>query len=153
MLAGGELVEAGLTLAGPGAVALQLRVELGQPQGDLGLLLAQVGLPLLGGPSQGGELQVAGGGGAQLELPYLGASALYFSALRAWRLRDSSCLPSSWTMSATRSRFCWVASIFRSAASRRCLYLVMPAASSMTARRSSGRAETIWPMRPCSMME
>ncbi len=56
-------------------------------------------------------------------------------------------------MSATRSMFCCVASIFRSAASRRFLYLVMPAASSMMARRSSGRAETICPIRPCSMIE
>ena len=56
-------------------------------------------------------------------------------------------------MSATRTRFCCVASIFRSAASRRFLYFVMPAASSMIARRSSGRADTICPIRPCSMME
>ena len=44
----------------------------------------------------------------------------------------------SLTMSVTRSRFCRVSSILRSACLRRCLYLVMPAASSMKSRRSSG---------------
>ncbi len=56
-------------------------------------------------------------------------------------------------MSPTRSRFCRVWSIFSSACFFRALYLVMPAASSMSMRRSSGRAETMSPILPCSMME
>ena len=55
-------------------------------------------------------------------------------------------------MSVTRSR-CWrVASMRRSATFFFALYFVMPAASSMRPRRSSGRDETMNPMRPCSMM-
>ena len=55
-------------------------------------------------------------------------------------------------MSETRSK-CWrEASMRRSATFFFTLYFVMPAASSMRARRSSGRDETINPMRPCSMM-
>jgi hypothetical protein len=49
------------------------------------------------------------------------------------------------TMSPTRSRFCRVSSIFCSACFFRALYLVMPAASSMSMRRSSGFAETMRP--------
>ena len=45
-----------------------------------------------------------------------------------------------------------MASSFRSAAFRRDLYLVTPAASSMMLRRSSALAETMSPTRPCSMM-
>lgn len=76
-----RLLKAGLALQVQGAIALQVRVELGEAQGDLGLLLAQDGLALLGGPSQGRELQEAGGGGAQLELPYLGAQGLVLLGL------------------------------------------------------------------------
>jgi hypothetical protein len=55
-------------------------------------------------------------------------------------------------MSEMRSRFCLVCSSFFSAAFFLLLNLVMPAASSMMRRRSWGRDETIWPMRPCSMI-
>ena len=46
-----------------------------------------------------------------------------------------------------------VCSIFCSACFFRDLYLVMPAASSMSMRRSSARAETMSPILPCSMIE
>ena len=55
-------------------------------------------------------------------------------------------------MSDTRSKCCRVDSIRRSASFFLALYLVMPAASSMRVRRSSGRDETMKPIRPCSMM-
>ena len=80
-------------------------------------------------------------------------SERYFSAFFAWRPSESSRFSSSETMSATRRRFASVASIFRSAALRRALYFVTPAASSMMLRRSSGFDETMSPTRPCSMMQ
>jgi hypothetical protein len=56
-------------------------------------------------------------------------------------------------MSVTRNRFCLVCSSFRSAAFFLNLNFVMPAASSMMCRLSCGRDDTIWPIRPCSMIE
>ena len=56
-------------------------------------------------------------------------------------------------MSPTRSRFCCVSSIFFSACFFRLLNLVMPAASSMRRRRSSGLALTMRPILPCSTIE
>ncbi len=55
-------------------------------------------------------------------------------------------------MSDTRIRFWRVCSSFFSAAFFLALNLVIPAASSMIARRSCGRELTIWPIRPCSMI-
>jgi hypothetical protein len=55
-------------------------------------------------------------------------------------------------MSSRRVRFCVAASSLSSAARRRDLYFVMPAASSMSCRRSAGRELRIMPIFPCSMM-
>ncbi len=55
-------------------------------------------------------------------------------------------------MSSSRVRFSWAASSFSSAARRRALYFVMPAASSISCRRSAGRVLSIIPILPCSMM-
>ena len=50
-------------------------------------------------------------------------------------------------------RLASVCSSLRSASFFWLLYLVMPAASSKIARRSSGRDERIWSILPCSMIE
>ncbi len=100
------------------------------------------------------QLQAAVGERVELDLAHLGLEPLVLLGLLRLaleRVEAASTAPA--TMSVTRSRFCSVVSIFRSAALRRALYLVTPAASSMKARRSSGRAETICPTRPCSMIE
>ena len=79
--------------------------------------------------------------------------ALYRSAFFAWRFMEFICLFTSPIISLTLMRFCFVASILLSAASLRCLYLFMPAASSKSARLSSGFAFTSQPTCPCSMIE
>ena len=61
-------------------------------------------------------------------------------AFEAWRFRLSSCFSTSLTMSFTRSRFCCAASSLSWVWRRRALYFVIPAASSMIARRSVGFA-------------
>ena len=75
---------------------------------------------------------------------------LKWEAFRAWRSMELIWRRISPSTSVTRSRFCSVDSIFDSASRRRALYLLMPAASSMSVRRSSGLAETISAIRPCS---
>ena len=51
-------------------------------------------------------------------------------------------------MSLTLSRFCWAAVSLSSAERRRDLYFVMPAASSISARRSVGLLERMSPIFP-----
>ena len=61
------------------------------------------------------------------------------------------CFSTSKMMSSMRVRFCCAASSFSSAARRRDLYFVTPAASSISVRRSAGRDDRIWPILPCSI--
>ena len=70
----------------------------------------------------------------------------------AWRFSVPRCFSTSKTMSSMRVRFCCAASSFSSAARRRALYLVTPAASSISWRRSVGRELRISPILPCSMI-
>ncbi len=74
------------------------------------------------------------------------------SALAAWRLRLFICRVTSSKMSSTRARFCLADS--RRSSARRFLVLkrVMPAASSMMARRSWGFELSSCPMRSWPMM-
>ena len=82
------------------------------------------------------------------------ASAACERAAAAWRSSGRIWRRTSRTRSPRRSRFSWVAASRRSARSRRRRCLSTPAASSMIARRSSGRAfSTVsswpWPMIMC----
>ena len=90
------------------------------------------------------ELQV-------LELVPVGDVALGLRRLALERRRG--CARSRRRCRPTRSRFCCVSSIFCSACFFRALNLVMPAASSMSRRRSSGLALTMRPILPCSTIE
>jgi len=67
-------------------------------------------------------------------------------------LSAARCFSTSKMMSSIRVRFCWEASSFSSAARRRALYFVTPAASSISCRRSAGRVLRICPIFPCSMI-
>ena len=60
-----------LALGEPSAVGLDGGLELGEPGRELGLLGPGGGATLLGGAPGGGQLEVAGGGEVQLELPDL----------------------------------------------------------------------------------
>ena len=73
-------------------------------------------------------------------------------AASAWRSSGLRCRRTSFTRSPRRSRLTAVASRRRSAFSLRWRYLRIPAASSMTARRSSGRAWRMASRRPCPTM-
>jgi hypothetical protein len=88
----------------------------------------------------------------QLDLADAGLERAILLGLLRLAPEESRRFSSSDTRSATRRRLASVASSFRSAALRRDLYFVTPAASSMMLRRSSGLAETMRPTRPCSMM-
>ena len=82
------------------------------------------------------------------------ATVAWERAAAAWRSRGRIWRRTSRTRSPRRSRFSWVAASRRSARSRRRRCLSTPAASSMMARRSSGRAlRTVsswpWPMIMC----
>ena len=76
----------------------------------------------------------------------------YRRAFCACRLSELACRVTSSKMSYTRDRFCLAPSNLASASRFRVLNLVMPAASSITPRRSCGFELKICPMRPCSMM-
>ena len=75
-------------------------------------------------------------------------------AASAWRAKGLSCLPSSSVRSVRRSRFACMPVSLRCAFSLRRRCLSTPAASSMNARRSSGRESRIseslpWPTMMC----
>ena len=101
---------------------------------------------------QVGQLAARPGGAAPLGSS--AASAPCDRAAAAWRSSGRIWRRTSRTRSPRRSRFSWVAASRRSARSRRRRCLRTPAASSMIARRSSGRAlSTVsswpWPMIMC----
>ena len=98
------------------------------------------------------RLLIAAGKQQLLPMAQLVAQPLVAARFRDWRLSDPNCFSSSKIMSSRRVRFSVAASSFSSAARRRALYLVMPAASSMSCRRSAGRELRIMPIFPCSMM-
>ncbi len=78
---------------------------------------------------------------------------LYCSAFFAWRDIAFSWLLTSRMISLTRSIFCLVCSILRTADSLRLLYLEIPAASSINCLRSSGFASTRVATLFCSTRE
>jgi hypothetical protein len=123
----GELAEAALALGGAGAVALEQPVELGEARRQLDLLGLERGVPLLGGAPRGGELEVADRGGAEVELADARAERLVLLGLARLAVQRLELLAE--------------------------LLDDVGDAQQVLLRRSSGRAETIWPMRPCSMIE
>jgi hypothetical protein len=81
------------------------------------------------------------------------ASSLWRRAFDACRFSEFRFRVTSDSVSSMRNRFCCVSSSFSSAARRLVLYFVMPAASSISLRRSCGLLERIRSILPCSMTE